>query len=190
MKKVPCRYFAKKGRCGRMCPFGRDCFYAHRNEDGSEYVFPHGVDIERYMSLRVCATSSFYLTVSHPSYPIVLQASNRNHTNQHGFLFRTSNNPPSGFAFEAALDAIRVNMAEDFQQRDADMLGGDFDGERVRLHYGPAYNDDDDDEFEESGEENEVSFSDFFHEVYGHGYGDGDEIDLLEQFVSSPLYLT
>ena len=65
MKRVPCKYFAKKGRGGRLCPFGSDCFYAHRNEDGSEYVFTHGVDINRYVSLRVCIPSFFHFFEYH-----------------------------------------------------------------------------------------------------------------------------
>jgi hypothetical protein len=28
----------------RFCPFGKDCFYQHLNDDGTEYVFVKGVD--------------------------------------------------------------------------------------------------------------------------------------------------
>lgn len=27
-----------------MCPFGRDCFYQHLNDDGSKFIFKNGVD--------------------------------------------------------------------------------------------------------------------------------------------------
>lgn len=47
MSKVPCRYFAQSPLAKRFCPFGKDCFYQHSNEDGMPYIFPHGV--EHYM---------------------------------------------------------------------------------------------------------------------------------------------
>lgn len=61
MAKVPCRcvlrlhlrssgvlmhdqrHFEASPSYDRFCPFGRDCFYQHRNADGTPYVFPHGV---------------------------------------------------------------------------------------------------------------------------------------------------
>ncbi|KAF7982608.1 hypothetical protein HWV62_27642 [Athelia sp. TMB] len=39
-----------KATSNRMCPFGKDCFYAHTNADGTPHIFPHGVEyyIGRY----------------------------------------------------------------------------------------------------------------------------------------------
>ncbi len=39
----------------RRCPFGRDCFYQHKNRDGTDHVFPFGADY--YLKVRpFCAT--------------------------------------------------------------------------------------------------------------------------------------
>lgn len=43
------RYFMKSGT-RKFCPFGKDCFYRHLNEDGTAHEFPHGVD--HYMRLN------------------------------------------------------------------------------------------------------------------------------------------
>ncbi|KZT27820.1 hypothetical protein NEOLEDRAFT_1059740 [Neolentinus lepideus HHB14362 ss-1] len=43
MARVPCRYFGKSPPNDRFCPFGRDCFYQHQNEDGTPYVFDKGL---------------------------------------------------------------------------------------------------------------------------------------------------
>lgn len=45
MGRVSCRYFAKSSPADRFCPFGRDCFYRHWNDDGTPYVFQDGVDV-------------------------------------------------------------------------------------------------------------------------------------------------
>ncbi|KIK60305.1 hypothetical protein GYMLUDRAFT_602443 [Collybiopsis luxurians FD-317 M1] len=48
MAKVPCRYFVQsraRNKDQPFCPFGKDCFYRHSNEDGSMYVFTDGVDV-------------------------------------------------------------------------------------------------------------------------------------------------
>lgn len=39
-----CRHFEESPTYDRFCPFGRDCFYQHRNHDGTPYVFAHGVE--------------------------------------------------------------------------------------------------------------------------------------------------
>ncbi|KAH9839855.1 uncharacterized protein C8Q71DRAFT_744529 [Rhodofomes roseus] len=44
MARVLCRHFEKSPPNDRFCPFGKDCFFQHRNSDGSPYVFTHGVD--------------------------------------------------------------------------------------------------------------------------------------------------
>ncbi|KAK7686371.1 hypothetical protein QCA50_010595 [Cerrena zonata] len=45
MARVPCRYFqASLHSSQRFCPFGKDCFYQHKNEDGSDHVFAEGVE--------------------------------------------------------------------------------------------------------------------------------------------------
>lgn len=33
-----------KDKARPSCPFGKDCFYQHRNDDGTTYIFPDGVD--------------------------------------------------------------------------------------------------------------------------------------------------
>lgn len=50
MSRVPCRHFQKSPPNDRFCPFGKDCFYQHRNADGSTHVFDRGVDY--YMKLN------------------------------------------------------------------------------------------------------------------------------------------
>ncbi|CAL1714734.1 unnamed protein product [Somion occarium] len=51
MARVPCRYFqASLKTADRFCPFGKDCFYQHKNEDGTDYVFEEGV--EHYIKMR------------------------------------------------------------------------------------------------------------------------------------------
>jgi len=42
MARIPCKYFEQSMR--RRCPFGRDCFYQHKNRDGTDHVFPFGAD--------------------------------------------------------------------------------------------------------------------------------------------------
>ncbi|CAE6454852.1 unnamed protein product [Rhizoctonia solani] len=42
--KIPCRYFVKSPPHKRFCPYGKDCFYQHQNEDGTPYVFDLGAD--------------------------------------------------------------------------------------------------------------------------------------------------
>lgn len=43
------RYFQRSRPGRRQCPFGRDCFYQHIEEDGTPYVFPLGAD--HYLSV-------------------------------------------------------------------------------------------------------------------------------------------
>ncbi|EAU90213.2 makorin-2 [Coprinopsis cinerea okayama7 len=46
MSRVPCKYFQQsKSKPERMCPFGKDCFYKHENDDGTPYVFTEGADV-------------------------------------------------------------------------------------------------------------------------------------------------
>jgi len=47
MRRVPCRYFQKSlasPSSGPFCPFGKDCFYQHRNPDGSDHIIDQGID--------------------------------------------------------------------------------------------------------------------------------------------------
>ncbi|ESK96413.1 hypothetical protein Moror_6921 [Moniliophthora roreri MCA 2997] len=47
MARIPCRYFTKsmaKDKKDPFCPFGKDCFYQHLNDDGTPFVFSEGVD--------------------------------------------------------------------------------------------------------------------------------------------------
>jgi E3 ubiquitin-protein ligase makorin len=44
MKKVRCRYFEASPPNKRFCPFGKDCFYKHQDENGQDYVFEKGVE--------------------------------------------------------------------------------------------------------------------------------------------------
>ncbi|KAF8957455.1 glucanotransferase domain of glycogen debranching enzyme-domain-containing protein [Flammula alnicola] len=48
MGRVDCRYFQKslvKNKNRPMCPYGKDCFYQHRKEDGSVHEFRDGVEV-------------------------------------------------------------------------------------------------------------------------------------------------
>ncbi|KAH9945725.1 hypothetical protein B0H21DRAFT_419230 [Amylocystis lapponica] len=49
MGRVPCRHFQKSPANDRFCPFGKDCFYQHVNEDGTPFKFEHGSD--HYMKI-------------------------------------------------------------------------------------------------------------------------------------------
>ncbi|KAJ8094337.1 hypothetical protein PM082_010771 [Marasmius tenuissimus] len=47
MGRVSCKYFIQsraKDKTKPFCPFGKDCFYQHLNDDGTAYVFRDGVD--------------------------------------------------------------------------------------------------------------------------------------------------
>ncbi|KIY70308.1 hypothetical protein CYLTODRAFT_196202 [Cylindrobasidium torrendii FP15055 ss-10] len=48
MAKVRCRHFERSKKDPTMttfCPFGKDCFYQHLNDDGTPYIFADGVDV-------------------------------------------------------------------------------------------------------------------------------------------------
>ncbi|KAF8269843.1 hypothetical protein EI94DRAFT_1573130 [Lactarius quietus] len=51
LQRIPCRYFAASSPDSRFCPFGRDCMYQHKNEDGTPYVFNKGVEF--HMPVRL-----------------------------------------------------------------------------------------------------------------------------------------
>ena len=38
------RYFENSQPGRRHCPFGKECFYKHENDDGTPYVFHRGAD--------------------------------------------------------------------------------------------------------------------------------------------------
>jgi len=59
MKKVNCRYFEASPPGRRYCPFGKDCFYRHVDENGQEFVFERGA--EYYM--RVSISYHFLLDI-------------------------------------------------------------------------------------------------------------------------------
>ncbi|TRM60714.1 hypothetical protein BD626DRAFT_406853 [Schizophyllum amplum] len=43
MARIPCVHFQSSKARGRLfCPFGRDCFYQHLNDDGTPYIFSEG----------------------------------------------------------------------------------------------------------------------------------------------------
>ncbi|GJJ11358.1 hypothetical protein Clacol_005590 [Clathrus columnatus] len=52
MARVPCRYFVNSKLEQRFCPFGKDCFYQHANEDGTPYIFTEGVDVMMHRRRR------------------------------------------------------------------------------------------------------------------------------------------
>jgi hypothetical protein len=46
-------YFQKslvKNKNSPICPYGKDCFYEHVKEDGTPFIFKHGVEI----CMKVC----------------------------------------------------------------------------------------------------------------------------------------
>lgn len=59
-----CRHFEASPSHDRFCPFGRDCFYQHRDADGTPYVFPHGVD--HYMRVSSPSPCSLSILTMHP----------------------------------------------------------------------------------------------------------------------------
>ncbi|KAJ7672628.1 hypothetical protein B0H17DRAFT_1084017 [Mycena rosella] len=63
MRRVPCKYFQKSILAVPsvpFCPFGKDCFYQHRNLDGSDYITDQGVEtgMRMYASQRVLPSLS------------------------------------------------------------------------------------------------------------------------------------
>ena len=82
MARVPCRsvlsfisnllsftpihsYFQKsiqKNKNKPLCPYGKDCFYQHLNDDGTPYIFKEGVDA----SMRV-SSSAALSPLTHPA---------------------------------------------------------------------------------------------------------------------------
>ncbi|KAI0741936.1 hypothetical protein C8Q80DRAFT_1286496, partial [Daedaleopsis nitida] len=44
MARIKCKHFEKSPANKRFCPFGKECFYKHENEDGTPYVFDRGAD--------------------------------------------------------------------------------------------------------------------------------------------------
>ncbi|KAL5525986.1 hypothetical protein ACEPAG_7324 [Sanghuangporus baumii] len=50
MSRIPCKYFERSLPGSRFCPFGKDCFYQHKELDGTDFVFERGADY--YMSKR------------------------------------------------------------------------------------------------------------------------------------------
>ncbi|KZS94422.1 hypothetical protein SISNIDRAFT_439915 [Sistotremastrum niveocremeum HHB9708] len=71
MKRVKCKYFERSIPGLRFCPYGRDCFYKHEDENGQEYVFQKGVD--HYMNVSGTRTTSF--VSGNDAHPPDLQAS-------------------------------------------------------------------------------------------------------------------
>ncbi|KAG8708662.1 hypothetical protein FRC08_018776 [Ceratobasidium sp. 394] len=41
---IPCKYFIASPPEKRFCPYGKDCFYQHLNDDGTTHVFREGVE--------------------------------------------------------------------------------------------------------------------------------------------------
>ncbi|KAF8631909.1 hypothetical protein AX15_002166 [Amanita polypyramis BW_CC] len=62
MSRVPCRYFQETKKKKPFCPFGKDCFYQHINDDGTKYVFRDGVDVcmKIHSSRRTQGPHTFY----------------------------------------------------------------------------------------------------------------------------------
>jgi len=61
--KIPCKYFSTSSPDKRFCPYGKDCFYQHLNNDGTPYVFQEGVDsmMERHKA-KLIASRAFPTT--------------------------------------------------------------------------------------------------------------------------------
>ncbi|KAL0579268.1 hypothetical protein V5O48_002722 [Marasmius crinis-equi] len=58
MARIPCKYFVEskaKNKMKPFCPFGKDCFYQHLNDDGTPHIFQDGVEA----SMRQGRTSLF-----------------------------------------------------------------------------------------------------------------------------------
>ncbi len=52
-------YFQKslaKNKYNPICPYGKDCFYEHLREDGTPFVFKHGVEV--CMRVRIFPSQS------------------------------------------------------------------------------------------------------------------------------------
>lgn len=66
MARISCRHFQKSPPGNRFCPFGKECFYQHLNEDGTPYTFEFGADYHmeihraRQMDRRFSDRRDFY----------------------------------------------------------------------------------------------------------------------------------
>jgi hypothetical protein len=52
------RYFQETKSTKPLCPFGRDCFYKHVNDDGTTHIFEEGVE----KCMRVCTIPFAFLS--------------------------------------------------------------------------------------------------------------------------------
>ncbi|TFK71605.1 hypothetical protein BDN72DRAFT_793526 [Pluteus cervinus] len=63
MGRVSCKYYQDSisSPSGTpFCPFGKDCFYQHKNKDGTSYIFNDGVD--KYMPVHQARQSDYTFT--------------------------------------------------------------------------------------------------------------------------------
>ncbi|KAJ7115817.1 hypothetical protein C8R44DRAFT_628578 [Mycena epipterygia] len=75
MRRVSCKYFQRSLSAVPpvpFCPFGKDCFYQHRNPDGTDYITDQGVEdcMRVRSSLHPCIiklTSTFSSSFMQPS---------------------------------------------------------------------------------------------------------------------------
>ncbi|KAI0704286.1 hypothetical protein BC835DRAFT_1262279 [Cytidiella melzeri] len=80
MAHVPCKYFEKSQK--RFCPFGKDCFYQHLNNDGTPHTFKAGVN-----SLIRVSPTSFWHILSIPNSGIGSTVPGTSPTASHRWLF-------------------------------------------------------------------------------------------------------
>ncbi|KAF9453513.1 hypothetical protein P691DRAFT_658377 [Macrolepiota fuliginosa MF-IS2] len=65
MARVSCRYFQRSRQMGKtqpLCPFGKDCFYQHLNDDGTPHIFKNGADVCMRVSVWIILRDSLFET--------------------------------------------------------------------------------------------------------------------------------
>jgi hypothetical protein len=122
-----CRYFQQskaKNRAKLFCPFGKDCFYQHLNDDGTPHVFADGVDrcMRQYISRQRRTTSfPFPFPFSNDAPDVYMQQ----------MLSIIFDNPINNLG--ATMDAIRAGLGrvENMSSRAADAARNGADGDAI-----------------------------------------------------------
>lgn len=127
-------YFQQSKPTKRFCPFGRDCFYQHRNEGGTAYVFPDGVDHYMRVStllLICCSQNTFFNPPIRQLYKSQQHRASENGdyardlANHLGILGRIFNNPLEDLS--DTIEALRLNLPAFLERLSMEDRDGDRD---------------------------------------------------------------
>ncbi|KIM83042.1 hypothetical protein PILCRDRAFT_819832 [Piloderma croceum F 1598] len=164
MARVPCRYFQLSKPSKRFCPFGKDCFYQHLNDDGTAYIFPHGTD--HYMKLYKFRQNRDGGMSGNVAYDAAAAALNPLNL----FSRLLSNNQLDDL--NATMETLRVNLPAFLDQ------------------WGPGERDEEYVTDDEEGEEEVERYRNLINRGNNGGnghYGDTDHVDTLERLADRML---